>query len=117
MYAQFFYEDGDNFIEQDFYKKFLYEQVRDMKKSWETQNIPVLLWDMYYLLLLQDNNINKEALIYEIQRILAIPPSMIKSISKMFSTAKSLINGFIVSGIEPFKFGAISEISVILPML
>jgi hypothetical protein len=42
IYAQFFYQDGDNFIEGDFYKKFLYEQVFDMKKPWETQNIPTL---------------------------------------------------------------------------
>lgn len=75
------------------------------------------LWELYFLLLLQDNNINKESLIFEIQRILAIPPSMIKSISRMFSIAKKLVNAYIVSGIEPFKFGAITEISIIVPML
>jgi hypothetical protein len=42
---------------------------------------------------------------------------MIKSISRMFSISKKLVNAFIVSGLEPFKFGAITEISIIVPML
>lgn len=42
IYAEFFYEDGENFIENNFYKKFLYEQVYDIKKPWETQNISTL---------------------------------------------------------------------------
>ena len=42
MYASFFYEDEEDFIAGDFYKKFLYEQVSDIKKPWETQNIPAM---------------------------------------------------------------------------
>lgn len=42
---------------------------------------------------------------------------MLRSISKMFSIAKKLVNAYIVSGIEPFKFGAITEINFIVPMI
>jgi hypothetical protein len=35
----------------------------------------------------------------------------------MFSICKKLVNAYIISGIEPFKFGAITEINFIVPMI
>lgn len=116
-YARFFYKEGDNILDTNAYKLYLVEQTFSLKALWESQNISQLLWNLLFIVLLEEEEKESKLMLNEIYRMLSVIPACLKTISKMMNISLKLIEAYIASDIEDFKNGSINELRIVLDFL
>ncbi|KRX04874.1 hypothetical protein PPERSA_06508 [Pseudocohnilembus persalinus] len=90
-YASFYYNSGQYFANSQHFQQFAYNQLKQVLKYWQDQNILACSWELFYLaLIIQDPDLRRN-LVDSILQVLSSDLSALVTLSKLNKIIQSLI--------------------------